>query len=220
LCRACGNVARHKGSCGDKDGQHNNRLAEAPGKLVASRQRLVGPFPPHSGRPRTHRPGQRSIYPVAARMPIAAAARIRGEGVVQASAADRTGASADPGSDSQRDLGVTVACMLFPGTLDEHLSHRSTQAARQRGGGLRLDGDRRPAGAKALLQAGAHAQADPAPARAGEPGRPAGAGAVRWPQRIPNDTLSGGTGLFTPLDKTQTLRPAPQASCGHHQPPS
>jgi hypothetical protein len=39
-------------------------------------------------------------------------------------------------------------------------------------------------------------------------------------QRTANGTLSGGSQVFTPLGKTQTLRPVPQASCGHHQPPS
>ena len=39
--------------CGHKDAQDNDRLTEAPGKLAASTQRLVGPFPPHSGRPRS-----------------------------------------------------------------------------------------------------------------------------------------------------------------------
>jgi hypothetical protein len=53
LCCRSRAIAQHNIDCGDKDGQHNNRLAEAPGKLVASRQRLVGPFPPHSGRPRS-----------------------------------------------------------------------------------------------------------------------------------------------------------------------
>ena len=71
-----------------KDAQDNDRLAQAPGKHVVLRQRLVGPFPPHSGRPRTPRPDQQAIQLLAARMPIAAAVRICSEGGAQVSAAD------------------------------------------------------------------------------------------------------------------------------------
>ena len=114
-----------------------------------------------------------------------------------------------------------MACMLFPGTLDEHLPHWSAQAAQQRGREATVAFAGQSSGKGPALSSLGEIEDEQQvhrPRFSREPMRkltepeldraspvsPLQLAPVRWPQRTSNGKLSGGTQLFTPPDKAHT----------------